>query len=142
MSESSGSNEKKDIHTLIDAGAKLIQVVSYERDRVMAYINSYAKSKPCDWYRWNCADGLSKWNQEEKCFEKPDGSQSDAIKILDKFRNEETNGIFLLENFHPFMRSDNYEIVQRLREIACLDKNIEKVLSSSFSINHRQDRNL
>nr|MDO8117550.1 hypothetical protein [Candidatus Sigynarchaeota archaeon] len=112
---------QEEIATFIKAGASLVEVVSYEKDRVSAFIHDVAKELDVDWFRWNCVNGLDIYDKKAKAFKKIDETLVDPVKMLERFRNPDEKGLFILEDFHTFMATNeqglNRDIVTHLREI-------------------------
>ncbi|MHA1766541.1 MAG: AAA family ATPase [Promethearchaeota archaeon] len=118
-----------ELKTIIKAGAPLIEVISYEIQRVHGIINSIAKELNREWYRWSQIKGLEKWNRDDNDFQEINSDIKQPDAILDTFNEFNKPSILILEDFHPFMNSENHsEIVRRLREISFIKKEFKKTL--------------
>lgn len=104
----------------LQAGAPLIQIVSYETMRVHALVNEVAKTMEYKWYSWNRVEGLKLWNSTKARFEKPDEAFTSPSKILEHYVSDdfEANSILILEDFHPDLTEQQPSSIRRLRNIA------------------------
>ncbi len=127
----SADKEQQEIKTLIDAGAKVVEVVTYERQRVQAYIKCIAEEKNLDWFRWSKVSGLEKWDNQKEDLIEFDTMAKEPINMLENFRKPEFNGILIIEDLHPYLdptrfQAENVEIIRHLREICTLPKDQQK----------------
>ncbi len=104
----------------IEAGVNILQIISYETQRIYGIVNEAAKKLKRDWYAWNRIEGLKKWNRENRSFDTADDEQRDPAFVLDFFIQHEGSVIIILENFHPDLREDQVQTIQRLRNIALM----------------------
>ena len=51
----------KDIEILIKAGARVVEVASYEWQRVHAIVAEVAEDMEVEWYSWSSVSGLKVW---------------------------------------------------------------------------------
>ncbi len=125
----STDQDHNEIATLIKAGSPIIQVVTFERERVYGFINNIARELDMDWYRWSNVGGLEMWDKKSKMFTVLRDDLLDAIAILQHFKTPNTNGILIIEDYHGYMSTQvSPEIIRHLREIALFDKTMNKVL--------------
>ncbi|MCF2141349.1 MAG: AAA family ATPase [Candidatus Lokiarchaeota archaeon] len=107
--------ELNEIRTLIRAGATVIQVVSYEQQRVQGFVDAIAKELGLNWFDWNYVKGLQKSN--DGVLEAFKHNLTDPIDLLEEILTDESeNGLYICHDFHPFM-NDNPKIIRLLREI-------------------------
>ena len=52
---------EEELETLIKAGAKVVEVASFEWERVHGFINYVAEDLNVDWYSWSSVSGLKVW---------------------------------------------------------------------------------
>ncbi|MGK0290572.1 MAG: dihydroorotate dehydrogenase, partial [bacterium] len=52
---------KEDFLTCIKAGAKIVQIISYETQRVQGLVAEVAQELNRSWYTWNRIEGTKKW---------------------------------------------------------------------------------
>jgi hypothetical protein len=107
------------VQGIIDAGRPLIYVQSAEEDRVIGVLARIAEQRPggrVDLFLWSVTDGLQQNGKPLK--NQPDGPRG----ILDFIVAHDKPGIFLLKDFHDFLR-DAVDIRRRLRDLyyRCLD---------------------
>ncbi|MEK8020464.1 MAG: hypothetical protein VSS75_026665, partial [Candidatus Parabeggiatoa sp.] len=101
----------------IKAGATLIQIISYETQRIHGVVNKTAHELERGWFSWNRIDGLKKWEQGE--FIDEDTECREASHVLEKFAEEAfENSLLILEDFHPDLTENQPHIIRRLRNIA------------------------
>ncbi|KKL71851.1 hypothetical protein LCGC14_2090800, partial [marine sediment metagenome] len=129
MEKTKNDSAFNELDTIIKAGAPVVEVVSYEIQRIHGFINSIAKKLNRKWYRWSQIRGLDIWDQDKKEFINKNSDIKDPEAILKAFNELEKASILILEDFHPFMESENFhEIVRYLREISFINKEQEKTL--------------
>ena len=133
------SNKPKEISTLIKAGAKVVQIVSYERQRVHSIINEISIDLDLSWFRWSFVSGLDEYDKDDNEFKSLDTSLTDPVKVIKSFREEGFKGILILEDYHHFLENPQSEertreIIRHLREIADIPKNVPKNLILSQPI--------
>ena len=107
------------IQGVVDAGRPLIYIQSAEEDRVVGILERIAEERRggrVDLFVWSVTEGLE---QNGKPFKtQPDGPRG----ILDFIVAHHKAGVFLLKDFHEFVR-DAVDIRRRLRDLynECLD---------------------
>lgn len=52
---------EEELETLIKAGAKVVEVASFEWERVHGFTNYVAEDLNIDWYSWSSVSGLKVW---------------------------------------------------------------------------------
>ncbi|MGB9626431.1 MAG: AAA family ATPase, partial [Phycisphaerae bacterium] len=113
MTTESVSKSLAAIATVVDAGRPLIYVQSAEEDRVIGLLAQIAEHCPggrADLFLWSITEGLRQ--NGRPCRGQPDGPRG----ILDFIIAADRPGIFLLKDFHEFLR-DAAEIRRRLRDL-------------------------
>ncbi len=111
----------KELHSLIRSGTRLIQLVSYETLRVHAFVNEVSIELQRDWYVWDCISGLRKREGKGLIAEHEDyrGPETFLDHLLsEELSEKQSNGIYIAEDFHPFMGNDDPRMVRRLRNIS------------------------
>ena len=88
----------QDLEHLVRASYPLIYVVSSEERRVEGYLAALAKRRKRAFYRWSITEG----------FRKADGTAHqdvrDPIAALDTLLKQEEPALFVLRDFHPFLK--------------------------------------
>lgn len=104
----------------LQAGAPLIQVVSYETMRVHALVNGAAKAINYKWYSWNRVEGLKQWNVTTSRFEDAEAAYASPSAILEHYMSDDfdAKSILILEDFHPDLTEGQPSSIRRLRNIA------------------------
>lgn len=105
---------------LIKAGASIIQIISYETQRIHGIVNEAAQKLEREWYSWNRIEGVKQWKSGR--FGDPEDEYRQPDRVLEFFTGEDGDGaeemILILENFHPDLTEHHPENIQRLRNIA------------------------
>lgn len=100
---------EKNIEILIRARYPLIYTVSFEEIRVVDSIKKIAKRRNKNFLQWSITEGL----------ETPEGSFlaefKDPVKVLEYILQMDTNGIFVLKDFHHYMNDP--VIIRKLRDL-------------------------
>lgn len=100
---------EKNIEILIRARYPLIYVVSFEEMRVIHALTQSFKQRNKQLLLWSITQGV----------ETPDGSYltefKDPIKVLEYILQMDINGVFVLQDFHPYMNDP--VIIRKLRDL-------------------------
>jgi len=120
------------IQGIIDAGRPLIYIQSAEEDRVIGMLGRIAEERRggrVDLFLWSVTEGLQQGGKPLK--NQPDGPRG----ILDFIVAHDRPGIFILKDFHEFLR-DAIDIRRRLRDLYyhCLDTGKFAVICSPTRI--------
>lgn len=117
------------LRNMITAGRPLIFLQTPEEERVTRLLVELARdtgSGALDFFVWSMTDGLTHEG-------KPTKSQPDGAKgVLDFVLGHKGRAIFLLEDFHEFMR-DSAEVRRRLRDVyqGCLGQDKYVVITAA-----------
>lgn len=123
----------------IKAGASIIQIVSYETQRIHGIVNRASDELNREWYSWNRIEGLKKWNKNERKFEDSDDSSQEVGFLFDTIEENEENAIFILEDFHPDLDENQVRTIRRLRNFAVKNApNKTIVISQPFHLLPRE----
>ncbi len=118
---------ESELLTMMEAGSSVINVSSYEWQRVHARISEIAEKIDLPIYVWSSAFGVRKMNNE--ChIDDPSSKFLDPIDLLAAFFDEKEYGpsILLLEDFHPYLEPNNFAVIRWLREFTRLPKSTRK----------------
>lgn len=100
---------EKNIEILIRARYPLVYTVSFEEMRVVDSIKKIAKRRNKNLFQWSITEGL----------ETPEGSFlaefKDPVKVLEYILQMDTNGVFVLKDFHHYMNDP--VIIRKLRDL-------------------------
>jgi AAA+ superfamily predicted ATPase len=122
------------IRTLILAGCTVIQVVSYEWQRVHGFINEVAVDLERKWFVWNSAKGLSEWDFEKTTLIERKNDLHEVNEFLQYFNEYDSsaddNGpaIFIAEDIHPYLTTDYPDYIRIIKEFCHLDMSANKNL--------------
>lgn len=110
----------------IKANIPIVQVCTYEWERLQSYCIKAAKRENRKFFLWGQIKGKCEYDLKNESFCLYD-EENDPLKILQWFANpEQTELIILLEDFHPFL--ENAEILRQLRESFRIQRNSHKTL--------------
>ncbi|MBN2694460.1 AAA family ATPase [bacterium] len=124
----------------IEAGAPVLQVVTYEWERLYGFSIKLSKKLNISVYVWSSSLKLKKWNFSTNSFTE-DSDLSDPLDILGWFYNLEEQSILILEDFHPYIKETNSEVIRWIREIAKPKSNNRSktlIIQTPFLINVRE----
>lgn len=106
------------LNNLIKSGINIIQIVSYENERVEGDVHKSASELNRNWFKWNISSGLKKFNG--KNFDIIDNTE-DNRAILDWYESDEAkDSILILEEFNLQLR-DNSFLISKIKDIALND---------------------
>ena len=106
---------EEELETLIKAGAKVVEVASFEWERVQGFTNDVAEDLEIDWYTWSCVSGLKVWQGNGFKTINPDCVTLPAV--LDYYLKNESDMLLILEDFHPYGEAGHPVNIRYLREM-------------------------
>ncbi len=120
------------IRNMLDAGRPLIYVQSPEEDRVLSLVTQAAEFRQgggSQLFVWSITDGLVEGGRVNQS--QPDGARG----VLDFVVSYPTPAIFLLKDFHEFIR-ESAAVRRRLRDVyhACLKSRKAVVICSPVKV--------
>jgi len=118
---------------LVRAGASCVQLVSHEWERIRGFAIGLSDDQQLAARVWSQSRGLEKLEESHR-WAVEDGDARDPIAILERICGEATSGVWLLEDFHPFLRDEHHQVHRWLREVCRLPASPKKVvlLSTPF----------
>jgi len=128
---------QEEIEVLIRARYPIINIISWEEERVIDLIANIAKNRQKKVKTWSYNTGLVPFGIAADSQKGTDTSTKDPVVALNKVIEEIEPTIYIFKDFHPFLTRTNFSIIRRLREVADFLKNSYKTLiliSPSMSI--------
>lgn len=120
--------KENELEILIRSRYPIINVVSFEEQRVLAHINEIAVRRNKKVYTWSFNTGIVPFGLTEQSTKKTDASTKDPLMALDRVISNIEPAIFVFFDFHPFMGNRNFSVIRRLREVSAALKNSFKTL--------------
>lgn len=112
---------------LCRASAPLLHLVSHEWERVQGLCLGLSRDLQLPMHIWSQSQGLVACSsQNERTVE--DEAATDALDILRRIHADAEPGLWLLEDFHPFLRPEHHEVLRWLRELARIPSEPRKVV--------------
>jgi hypothetical protein len=110
----------RELDVLIRARYPIIQVVSWEEERVEQQLSRIANARNKRLYVWTCTQGIVKHGAEPQRLKSTSGSTADPLAALDAVLSEVDPAIYLFKDLHPFTEDArcNIAIIRRLKEVA------------------------
>ncbi|WP_207062890.1 AAA family ATPase [Motiliproteus sp. SC1-56] len=105
-------NSSNEIEALVNSQVPIIIIESHEEIRVSKLIGEVAARAKTPLYKWSVTSGLQRMDIEMP----PQKHNSDPEGVLRHISSIENPGIFILNDFHPFL--DNPVHVRLLKDIA------------------------
>ncbi len=102
---------------LCRAGANLLHVASYEWERVRGLVVGVANETGLTLRIWSQSGGLLRCD-DAGLTEVEDETATDPLALLPQIRASEEPGVWILEDFHPFLREEHHPVLRWLRELA------------------------
>lgn len=106
---------EEELEVLIKAGAKVVEIASFEWERVHGFANYVAEDLSMDWYSWSSVSGLKVWEGNGFKTINPDCVTLPAV--LDYYTKAENDMLLVLEDFHPYSESNNPVNIRYIREM-------------------------
>jgi ATP-dependent 26S proteasome regulatory subunit len=121
-------HEYDELEILIRARYPIVNIISWEEDRVTEHLQKIAEARGKKFYIWSFNTGIVPFGITANSRHKCDASTKDPLQALNKVIENIEPAIFLFKDFHPFMAERNFAIVRRLREVSDALKNSYKTL--------------
>lgn len=112
---------------LARAGANTLHIASFEWERVRGHVIGLANDLELPLHIWSESTGLRRCSTEGAT-EDEDEAQIDPMEILKQIHAADQPGVWLLEDFHPFLRETEHQIHRWLREIARMPASPRKLV--------------
>lgn len=117
-----------ELEMLIRARYPVINIISYEEQRILSHLNEIANRRNKKIYTWSFNTGIVPCGLTDQSAKKADAATRDPLQALDRVIANIEPAIFVFFDFHPFMTNRNYSVIRRLREAALALKNSYKTL--------------
>jgi AAA+ superfamily predicted ATPase len=111
---------------LARAGANVLHLASYEWERVRGQVIGLSNALDLPLRMWSQSAGLSRYAGEKFSIE--DDGVPDAMDILRRIHESAEPGVWLLEDFQPFLRDDHHPLLRWLRELCRLPASPRKLV--------------
>lgn len=123
---------ENELETLIKAGAKVVEIASFEWQRVHGFVDAVATDLNMDWYSWSSVSGLKAWDNDIQGFSTVAPDCDTIRKVLDYYQKNKCNMLLILEDFHPYSDTGSPVNVRYIREMMRYNDSFKKaiVLSS------------
>jgi ATP-dependent 26S proteasome regulatory subunit len=108
----------EELRALTRAGARVVHIASFEWERVQGLALGLAQEFKLPLWVWSYSAGLSRRTTAADAATVEDADATDPMEVLKKIRSSDEPGIWLLEDFHPYIRDTNYEVLRWVRELA------------------------
>ena len=105
---------------LAKAGCSVVHLASFEWNRVRGLSIGLSRELGVPLKVWSQSTGLSMLGPEEQLVQ-DDVEATDPLDILQTIHAAEAAGVWLLEDFHPYLREENHVVLRWLRELARME---------------------
>lgn len=106
---------EEELETLIKAGARVVEIASFEWERVHGFVNYVSEDLNIDWYSWSSVSGIKVWEGRGFKVINPDCVTLPAV--LDYYQKAENDMLLILEDFHPYSEASYPVNIRYLREM-------------------------
>ncbi len=133
-------NFNEELNNLIKANIPVVQVITYEWQRLYGFCVGIAEDNKLELYTWSVISGLKKWDAENKLFI-DENDEKDPLDIFEWFQEQDTNNcILILEDFHPFITNENFGIIRYVRELCRVEASLRKtlIIQTPFNLNVKE----
>lgn len=113
--------------SLCRAGANVLHVASYEWERLRGHVIGLANELGLSIKIWSQSTGLLDCNSDGEVRVENDAA-TDPMDMLRQIHRSEEAGVWLLEDFQPFLKEEHHPLLRWLREIARLPASPRKVV--------------
>lgn len=112
---------------LSQAGASLLHIASYEWERVRGLVIGLSHVLDLALRVWSQSTGLLRCNQDGE-LNVEDDAALDPLDVLRQIHDADEGGVWLLEDFQPFLREEHHPLLRWLREIARMSASPRKLV--------------
>ncbi len=109
------------------AGASLLHIASYEWERVRGNVIGLSNALALPLHLWSQSTGLLSCDETGEISVEDDDA-IDPLEILRQVYNSEEPGVWLLEDFQPFLREEHHPLLRWLRELARMPTSPRKLV--------------
>ena len=106
---------EEELEVLIKAGAKVVEIASFEWERVHGFANYVAEDLNIDWFSWSSVSGLKVWTGSG--FKVINADCVTIPAVLDYYIKAENDMLLVLEDFHPYSEASNPTNIRYIREM-------------------------
>jgi ATP-dependent 26S proteasome regulatory subunit len=122
-----GVRTMSELEVLVRARYPLIYVISWEEQRVMRQVCKIAAQLGKKVFEWSVTTGLVGAEVAESQKKKDTGTQ-DPLTAMDNIIEFMEPALFVLKDFHPYMKEHNSAVIRRLRDVAASLRNTYKTV--------------
>jgi len=115
------------MQNLAQAGANVLHVASWEWERVQGRVIALANDLSLPLFVWSQSRGLLACSQDGE-LSVEDSEATDALETLMAIHGAEGGGVWLLEDFHPFLKDEHHPVLRWLRELARMPASPRKLV--------------
>ncbi|MFM7199189.1 MAG: AAA family ATPase [Myxococcota bacterium] len=120
-------NSFEHLQNLAKAGANILHLSSFEWERVRGHVIGLANTLRFPLYVWSQSTGIHRCSKEG-VLEVADEAATDPLELLKSIHSSDAPGIWLLEDFHPFLREEHHPLLRWLRELARMPAHPRKLV--------------
>jgi ATP-dependent 26S proteasome regulatory subunit len=117
-----------ELEVLIRARYPLVYVVSWEEQRVLNHVVSIGTKLNKRVFEWSVNTGLVPAGTELQSQKHRDAATEDPLVALGNVIEQVEPALYVLKDFHPFLKGQNMSVIRRLREAAASLKNTYKTI--------------
>lgn len=117
----------QDLLHLSRAGATVLHFASYEWERIRGHAIGLARELSLPLCVWSQSTGLLRCAETGET-STLDAAQLDPLDLLKSIQAASEGGVWLLEDFHPFLREEHHPIHRWLRELARMTGEPRKIV--------------
>jgi ATP-dependent 26S proteasome regulatory subunit len=112
---------------LSQAGATVLHLASYEWERVRGHAIGLACELVVPLWVWSQSTGLRRCSETGEA-SAVDEAQVDPLEILKSIHAATEDGVWLLEDFQPFLREEHHQVHRWLRELTRMSAKPRKIV--------------
>ena len=109
------------------AGATLLHIASYEWERVRGHVIGLSNELDVPMFIWSQSSGTLRCADTGETSVEDDAG-TDPLEVLQQIHTSDEPGVWLLEDFQPFIKESEHQIIRWLRELARMPTAPRKVV--------------
>jgi hypothetical protein len=111
-------NFQDELELLVRARYPVLNIISNEETRVRDSVVEIATKRKKKVFEWSCNTGIVPAGASLQSRKQRNPSTTDPLAALDQVIEQVEPAIFIFNDFHPFLTSNHFAVVRKLKEIA------------------------
>ncbi len=126
--EQPSGKRMSELEVLIRARYPIIYVITWEEQRLLSQVVRIASRLGKRVFEWSVTTGLVAAGTSIQSQQHRDTATPDPLVALDNISEHVEPALYVLKDFHPFIKGQNMAVIRRLREVSSTMQNTYKTI--------------